>query len=188
MDVLESFIAIKARPDQIWPFLTEEPWIEAWIAPSAELVGLPGTDGTLAVGSSFDMVLHVPTMPVLHCRVRRADEQGIEVDFQGPGHGLASGQLLPAGHDTVVRLRFEYELADPRWLAPWALAGRWLAVLHLGYLLRRLKGRVQDAVGSSTFGPPLLVSPYALAAGAAVVGLLLGLWAKRVLKWFKSRR
>lgn len=188
MDILESFITVKASPDQIRPFITEEPWIESWLAPSAELVGLPDAGGTLEVGSPFEVVLSWPTRPVFHCRVQRADAQGIEVEFQGLGCGLIGGELLPAGRDTVVRLRFEYHLADRRWLVLWALAGRWLVALHLCYLLRRLKGRVQDTVGSSKFGLPLLVSPYALATGAAVAALLLGLWVKRVLKWFNSRR
>lgn len=188
MDVLESYISIKASPDQVRPFITVEPWIESWLAPSAELVEVSTADGTLVAGATFDVVLNVPTSPVFYCRVERANAQELEIHCQGVDRGVATWHLLPAGRETVVRLHFEYELTDRRWLLPWALIGRWVAVLYLGYLLRRLKGRVQDTVGSSSFGLPLIVSRYALAAGGAVAALVLGLLVRRVLKWFSSRR
>ena len=87
--------------------------------------------------------------------------------------GISLWRVVPAGRTSIVQHRFTYELSDRRWLVPWALLGRWAVLLQIRWQMRRLKARVEDTVGSSSFGVPLPVSRYALAAGAALAGLFL---------------
>jgi hypothetical protein len=67
------------------------------------------------------------------------------------------------------------------------LAGRWCAAVGLNWLLRRFKARIEDTVGSSTFGIPLLVSRYAAASASVAAGILFGLGVLRISQWLGGR-
>lgn len=183
MDVLESFVTVKAKLQQTWPFVTQVDKIAMWALPLADLV-VEETRRTLDEGDLFDLVLGVPGRPVLHCVVLSLEDGAVEVKLDGFVRGLATWRIVPAGKGVIVHAWLKYDLADRRWLVPWAFAGRWGAALALKWLLRRFKARVEDRVGSSRFGVPLLVSPYAIVGVAALVSACLGLAWLRVARWF----
>ena len=87
----------------------------------------------------------------------------------------------------IVQHRIEYALVNRWWTIPWALLGRWMAILHMGWQMRRLRNRVEDTVGSSDFGVPLPVSTYALMAAAAGLVLMLGRCACKLVRNRGSR-
>jgi hypothetical protein len=191
-DVLESFVAIRASVEDVWVFLTKLDRMTLWMSP---LIGLDtGKEGwqELRGGEILDLVLEVPGRPRFRCRVLgietgspdRGPGQGraLRVEFEGFAAGVATWHLVPAQDGTIVRHRIEYQLANRWWTIPWALLGRWAAILHMGWQMRRLRDRVEDTVGSSDFGIPWPVSTYALIAAAAGLVLLLGRCICRVLR------
>ena len=186
MDVLESFVFINASLAQTWPFVTDVSKMAMWAAPLAEPVTDEGVR-TLDVAQSFDTVLRLPGQPRLHYLVLSLEDGAVETKLDGFLRGLATWHIVPAGRGVIVHSRIKYELADRRWLTLWALGGRWGAALLLNLLLRRLKARVEDTVGSRRFGVPLLVSPYAIVVFAALTGASLGLAGLRVARWFQPR-
>ena len=182
-DVLESFVAIRASVEDVLPFLTKLDRMTFWLSP---LIGLgTGKEGwkELAGGEILDLVLEVPGRPRIRCRVLSVEPgspaqdpgQGaaLRVGFEGFASGVATWRLAPVQDGVIVQHRIEYHMVNRWWMVPWALLGRWAAILHMGWQMRRLRDRVEDTVGSSDFGIPLLVSVYALAAIAAGLALLL---------------
>jgi hypothetical protein len=160
--------------------------IAMWAAPFAEFDVRQGVQ-VLDVGETYDLVLGLPGHPVLHCVVLSLSDGAVEVKFDGYVRGLATWHIVPAGRSVIVHCRIKYRLADRRWLPFWALAGRWGSALVLEWVLRRLKARVEDAVGASRFGLPLLVSPYAVVGAAALVGACLGAITMCVARWFRPQ-
>jgi hypothetical protein len=186
VDILESFVLVKARLSQVWPFVTQMTKIAMWAAPFAEPVAGAGGD-VLDEAHEFDIALALPGRPRLHCLVLSLGDGTVTCKVDGYVRGLATWRLVPAGEDTIVHVRLRYELADRRWLVLWALGGRWGAALALKWALRRFKARVEDTAGSSRFGVPLLVSRYAVAGAAALAGAVLGLVGLRVGRWLRSQ-
>jgi hypothetical protein len=189
MDVLESSVTVKAKLRETWPFVTDIAKMAMWSSPVVEPIA-EGAARALDEGETFDLRLPLPGQPPLRCVMLSLNDAAVEVKFDGFARGLATWRMLPAGRCVIVHARVKYELADRRWLVPWTLAGRWGAALSLAWLMRRLKARVEDTVGSSRFGVPLLVSPYALASVATAVGAglgLVGLCAARCCRWRKGR-
>jgi hypothetical protein len=182
MDTLESFVAVRAKQVEAWPFVTEADKIMMWTAPLAELVVGEG-EAVLDVGSSFRLVLGLPCRPTLGCVVLSLDDGAVTTKLDGFVSGLATWRIVPAGKGIVVHVRVRCDLADRRWLVPWVLVGRWVAACGLNWLVRRFKARVEDTVGSSTFGVPLLVSRYAAASAVVAAGTLMGLGLVRIGRW-----
>jgi len=185
MDVLESFTTIKAGHRETWTFLTQVDRLEMWTSPYADLV-FTAESRELNVGSDFDIALRLPGRPVLRCVVLSLDDAALQVKFDGFISGLATWRVVPAGDGVIVHGHLRYRLTDRRWTVLWTLAGRWVSALSLGWLMRLLKARVEDTVGSSRFGVPLLVSPSAVALGVAAIGALLGVVALRVKRRLHS--
>ena len=186
MDVLESFIAVRAALPQAWPFITHVAKIAMWTSPLVEPVAGQG-ERVLDAGDAFDLVLGLPGRPRLSCLVLSLDGGAVEVKLDGFVRGFATWRLVPAGQGVIAHARCKYDLADRRWLVPWAFAGRWGAALVLKWLLRRFKARIEDTVGSSRFGLPLLVSPYAVVGVIALVGVCLCLVGMRVARLFRPQ-
>jgi len=185
VDTLESFVTIRAGIAQVWPFVTQVAKIAMWAAPFAEpIAGQEATQqGVLDAGDSFDLVFGLPGHPTLHCVVLSLRDEAVEVKFDGFVRGLATWHIVPADKGVIAHCRVKYGLAQRHWLPLWALVGRWGAALGLNLLLRRLRARIEDVVGSSRFGVPLLVSPYAVVGVAAVVGACLGFVGLRIARW-----
>ena len=197
-DVLESFVAIRASAQDVLPFLTQLNRLTLWLSP---LIGLgTGRDGweELRGGEVMDLALEVPGRPRFRCRVVSVEpgllaqslghEAALRVEFEGFATGVASWHLVPSREEVILQHRIELHLLN-RWRAiPWALVGRWAAILHMGWQMRRLKSRVEDTVGSSDFGVPLLVSTYALVAAATGLVLLLARCAGKLCRSRCSRR
>ena len=197
-DVLESFIAIRASVQYVMPFLTRLNRMTLWLSP---LIGLgKDRDGweDLHGGEVMDLALEVPGRPRFRCRVLSVEpgllaqglgqEAEIRVEFEGCAAGIASWRLVPARGAVILRHRIEVQRMNGWWAIPWALVGRWAAILHMGWQMRRLKSRVEDTVGSSDFGVPLLVSTYALVAAATGLVLLLARCAGKLCRSRCSRR
>jgi hypothetical protein len=179
MDLLESFTTIKAGHRETWTFLTQVDRLEMWTSPYADLV-FAAESRELDVGSEFDIVLRLPGRPVLRCVVLSLDDEALQVKLDGFISGLATWRVVPAGEGVIVHGQLRYRLTDRRWTVLWTLAGRWVGAVSLGWLMRLLKARVEDTVGSSRFGVPLLVSPYAVALGVAAISVLVGVVVRRV--------
>jgi hypothetical protein len=160
--------------------------IEMWTAPLFNLIVREG-EQTLDAGDELDLVLGLPGQPVLRCVLLSLEDESVALKLDGFVRGLATWHLVSSGKDVIIHTRVRYNLADDRWLVPWALAGRWVGALTIAWLLRRLKARVEDSVGSSRFGVPLLVSPYAVIGVMAVLGACLGWVGLRVARWFQPR-
>ena len=197
-DVLESFVAIRASAQDVLPFLTRLDRMTLWLSP---LIGLgTGRDGweELHGDEIIDLALEMPGRPRFRCRVLSVEpgspaqgpgqEAALRVEFEGFAAGVASWRLLPSREEVIVQHRIEYQLVNRWWTIPWALLGRWAAILHMGWQMRRLKSRVEDTVGSSDFGVPLLVSTYALVAAATGLVLLLARCAGKLCRSRCSRR
>ena len=178
-DVLESFIAIQAGEQDIWPFLTELHKGAMWASPPMEFYPHEGAGESLEEGVDFDLVLQVPGGPAVTCTVASRQESAMRLQFRGTIDGIEEWRTAPVGDRTIVHCRHEFQITHPLHVALWSTGGRWLFVLLHQWQLRRLKGRVEDTVGSSQFGVPLPVSPYAAGcllaslAGVAGLGLLL---------------
>jgi len=197
-DVLESFVAVRAGVNDVTPFLTHLDQIAMWLSP---LIGLSTREEgwtKLREGEFFDLVLEVPGRPRFRCQVlpgepddslpSQPEIQTIRVAFKGFATGVSTWQVVPARAGTIVQHRIAYSLEN-RWTAiPWALAGRWAAILHMGWQMRRLKGRIEDTVGSSEFGVPLVVSPFALAAVSFALVLFLGRCLCKLGRMVRSRK
>lgn len=191
-DVIESFVAIKASAQDIWPFVTHLDWGAMWASPLYEFHPREEELRSLDEGAVFDLVLQVPGRPAVTCSVLSRQDNAIRLGFEGPISGVEEWRIAPAGDEAIVHCRLECDLASPLWAVLWGLGGRWLAALQTAWLLRRLKGRVEDMVGSSRFGVPLTVSPYAVGclvsalAGAAGLAII---WVLRTCKKMcKARR
>jgi hypothetical protein len=189
-DVLESFIAIRASAQDVLPFLTQLDRMTLWLSP---LIGLgTGRDGweELHGGEVMDLSLEVPGRPLFRCRVLSVDTDpaALRVGFEGAATGIATWHLVPSRGEVLLRHRIEVRQMNGWWAIPWSLVGRWAAILHMGWQMRRLKSRVEDTVGSSDFGVPLLVSTYALVAAAAGLVLLLARCAGKLCRSRCSHR
>jgi hypothetical protein len=186
MDVLESFAAIEAGPGAAWAFVTQVDKVLMWTSPLIKLV-IPPDLCTLDAGAEFDALLNVPGRPILHCLVLSLEDDAVTVKLDGFVRGLITWRVVPAGGGVIAHGQIKYEWVERRWTVPWVLAGRWLSALGLGWLMRQFKARVEDTVGSSGFGVPLLLSPYAVVLGVAVVSVFLGGLILRARKWIQSR-
>ena len=189
-DVLESFVAIRAGVRDVLPFLTRLDRMTLWLSP---LIGLgTGGDGweELHGGEVMDLALEVPGRPLFRCRVLSVDPDpaALRVEFEGAATGIATWHVVPSRGEVILRHRIEVQQMNGWWAIPWSLVGRWAAILHMGWQMRRLKSRVEDTVGSSDFGVSLLVSTYALVAAAAGLVLLLVRCAGKLCRSRCSRR
>jgi hypothetical protein len=183
VDVLQAFAAIRANQVEAWSFVTDLDRIGMWTAPWVELVVPEGGAERLDEGSAFGLVLNLPRRPAFNCVVLSLAQDAVTVKLDGFVRGVATWRVVPAGEGVIVHVRLKLDLADRRWLVPWVLVGRWLAACGLNWLVRRYKARVEDTVGSSEFGIPLPVSPYAAVSAAVAAGLALGIGVHRIGRW-----
>lgn len=192
---------VRASVRDTWPFVTELDRMAMWRSPFSELSVQEEGVHDLLPGTLFHLAIVAPGRPTLSGQVIAPSEgaagkqepppgggQALHFQFKGPLQGEGVWCVVPAEGGVIVHHRVEYELGDARWLVPWALAGRWATILNMNWEMRRLKARVEDTVGSSSFGVPLLVSRYAIAAGAAALAFLAGVLALLVRRKVRPGR
>ena len=187
-DVLDFYVRIKAAAGDVYPFLVEPDKLAMWGAPAVRVSFPEQEPQRIEPGAVFGMALAMPGSPALEYHALSVSEQTLQFAFTGAIEGTDTWHILPADGGVVVHNRVEFDIADPRLGVLWALVGRWGTVVFMQWLLRRLKMRVEDTVGSSTFGVPLLVSPFALATLAVILALFFGLLAVLLGKKLGSHR
>ncbi len=181
-DVLESFVSIKADCADIWPFLTQRNKVAMWLLPLVDL-----DVGVADLSSRAVFEFKVLGKRVLDCQMLSMENNTLQIHFDGLASGHSTWRVVPAGEKVIVQNCIEYEL-DRRLLVPWGVLGRWLAIGVRDFQMRRLKARVEDTVGNSSFGLPVLVSPYAIAIAAVGGAILLTLGIDKVRKYFQRGR
>ena len=182
MDVIESFAAVKAGHRETWSFVTRVDRIRMWTMPVVDLV-VPQGESVLDVGSHLDLLFCLPGRPALHGLVLSLSEDAIAVKLDGFMSGLATWRAVPAGDGVIVHGQVRYKMTDWRRMWAWMLGGRWLGVFCVNWMMRQLKARVEDTVGSSSFGAPVRVSPYAVILSVVLTGFFWGVFVLHAKRW-----